>query len=238
MLKMTAQEGLREAIARQALLEQLGASTTSYNTGDAVHVNDANEYIGLIVANLRPGLNLQNGPVQIYGMAATGAVNAWLVVQLTSNRTKSCVPVPPPANIVDTVRKTFRLTISDTAQVLCVSRPTVYQWESLTDIEAIRAHNDRDRLKRLYLIALDWSKHTPPRGRWLHAALPNGKSVFDLLCETNLSEEAVSRARDILVAMGPHLQADENRRATGAVKSMKGAFAKLAANEKERAGRG
>lgn len=240
MLKMTAQDGVREAIARQALLKQFGAQETTYTTGDAVYVNDANEYTWLLAAQFYPGFNQQNGPAQVYSMAATGTVGSGVVVQIKSSKANAYVlaSVASPAKIVDTVRDTFRLTISEAAQVLRISRPTVYQWESLADIEAIRAHHDRDRLKQLYRITLNWSTRPAPRGRWLHAALPGGKSVFDLLSEPILNEIALSQAHDLLVAMAPRLQAEESQRADSAVKALKGAFAKLATNEQKRIQKG
>jgi DNA-binding transcriptional regulator YiaG len=145
--------------------------------------------------------------------------------------------VVSPAKMVEVVRSAFRLTVSDASKVLQVSRPTVYQWESLTDIEAIRAFNDRDRLKKLYQIALRWAARPPLRGRWLHAPLSSG-SVFDLLSDTKIDEGALNHAYDELSAMASRLQDDEHQRVVDAVEAMKGAFEKLAANEKKRARKG
>ncbi len=230
---MSAEEGLREVIARQSPLKRLEVDDAAYNTGATLITTNAGEYINYVVvmSALEPGAPIG----AVTPLTSTGSIGFFVhETQPLVAETFTSVTTPSPANMVSCVREVFRLTVSDTSQVLRVSRPTVYQWESLGDIAAIRARTDRDRLMQIYRLAQDWARRPLLRGRWLHARLPSGKSVFDLLSEQPLDESTLRHAYDQVFAMLPDLQANEQRRSAAAVKAMKGAFGKLAANETKR----
>jgi hypothetical protein len=86
-----------------------------------------------------------------------------------------------PASVLDGVRAAFGMNISETAEVFGITRQTAYQWMKLTDMEQVRSHENRDRLKQLYGAAQSWQNLPPLKGRWLYALLPTGNTVLDLL---------------------------------------------------------
>lgn len=239
MLKMDPEQASREIVARQALLKRFEADDGTYNTGATVIALNADEYVGYVVAMIQQRPYMLVGPVQAVTLAPTGArdyliheVKPWSAADFTP------VAVLSPAQMIEAIRDVFRLTVSESAQVLRISRPTVYQWERLTDIEAIRAHDDRDRLKQIYRLAQTWSQLSPLSGNWLHATLASGKSVFDLLCEEHINDSVLLQAHKQLQATLQGLRAAEHDRSVAAVKAMKDAFSRLAVNEKQRAKKG
>ncbi len=236
MLKMNAFEAQRDAINRQDVLRSLTANESFYNTGSALVVNDAYEYIGYCLAKQPLYPNAFAGPVQTESLSATGAVGC-LMYEIKAEPTTSThfTPIVTPSKMVEMVRNAFMLTVRDASAVFHVSRPTIYQWESLSDIEQIRAHKDRERLKHLYRVAMLWITQDPLFGRWLNETLPSGKSVLDLLKEERIDDAALKSAHNHLHAALPRLRRTEHTRSMAAARAMKGAFERLAANEKARA---
>ncbi|MFN2312703.1 MAG: helix-turn-helix domain-containing protein, partial [Spirochaetia bacterium] len=96
--------------------------------------------------------------------------------------------------VLDWVRAVFGLNISETAEVFGITRQTAYQWLKLTDMEQVRSRENRDRIKLLYGAAQSWQSHPPLKGRWLHALLPAGNTVLDLLKDPQLDLDALHAA--------------------------------------------
>lgn len=149
--------------------------------------------------------------------------------------------VPPavalsPAFVLDRVRTVFGLNISETAEVFGITRQTAYQWMRLTDMEQVRSHENRDRIKQLYGAAQSWQNHPPLKGRWLYALLPAGNTVLDLLKASQVNIDALQAAYQALAASTLERRREEGERATRAVTALAGAFAGLGAGRKARKG--
>ncbi|MHB1052110.1 MAG: helix-turn-helix domain-containing protein [Thiobacillus sp.] len=141
-----------------------------------------------------------------------------------------------PASVLDGVRTVFSLNISETAEVFGITRQTAYQWMKLTDMEQVRSHENRGRIKQLYGAAQSWQNHPPLKGRWLHALLPAGNTVLDLLKDPHLDLDALQAAHKALAASTEDRRREEGERATQAATALAGAFAGLGAGRKARKG--
>lgn len=141
-----------------------------------------------------------------------------------------------PASVLDGVRAVFGLNISDTAEVFGITRQTAYQWMKLTDMEQVRAHENRDRLKQIYGAAQLWQSLPPLKGRWLYALLPDGNTVLDLLKAPQIDLDALQVAYQALAASTADRRRKEGERATQAATALAGAFAGLGAGRKARKG--
>ncbi|MCW8827592.1 MAG: helix-turn-helix domain containing protein [Gammaproteobacteria bacterium] len=141
-----------------------------------------------------------------------------------------------PASVLDIVRTVFGLNISETAEVFGITRQTAYQWMKLTDMEQVRSHENRDRIKQLYGAAQSWQTLPPLKGRWLHSLLPTGNTVLDLLKASPVDLDALQAAYQTLFASTPDRRREEGERTTQAVTALAGAFAGLGAGRKSRKG--
>jgi hypothetical protein len=141
-----------------------------------------------------------------------------------------------PASVLDGVRAAFGLNISETAEVFGITRQTAYQWMKLTDMEQVRSHENRDRIKQLYGAAQSWQNHPPLKGRWLHALLPAGNTVLDLLKDPQLDLDALQAAYKALAASTADRRREEGERTTQAATALAGAFAGLGAGRQARKG--
>lgn len=139
-----------------------------------------------------------------------------------------------PASVLDGVRTVFGLNISETAEVFDITRQTAYQWMKLTDMEQVRAHENRDRLKQLYGAARSWLNLPPLKGRWLYALLPDGNTVLDLLKAPQIDLDALHAAYQALAASTADRRREEGERATQAATALAGAFAGLGAGRNAR----
>jgi hypothetical protein len=141
-----------------------------------------------------------------------------------------------PASVLDGVRAVFGLNISETAEVTGITRQTAYQWMKLTDMEQVRAHENRDRIKQIYGAAQSWQSLPPLKGRWLYALLPAGNTVLDLLKAPQIDLDALQTAYQALAASTADRRRKEGARATQAATALAGAFAGLGAGRKARKG--
>jgi hypothetical protein len=141
-----------------------------------------------------------------------------------------------PASVLDGVRAAFGMNISETAEVFGITRQTAYQWMKLTDMEQVRSHENRDRIKQLYGAAQSWQNHPPLKGRWLHALLPAGNTVLDLLKDPQLDLDALQAAYKALAASTADRRREEGERTTQAATALAGAFAGLGAGRQARKG--
>lgn len=141
-----------------------------------------------------------------------------------------------PASVLDVVRTVFGLNISETAEVFGITRQTAYQWMKLTDMEQVRAHENRDRLKQLYCAAQSWQNLSPLKGRWLYALLPSGNTVLDLLRAPQIDLIALQSAYQAVAASTQERRREEGERATRAVQHAGESLSDIGAGRKARKG--
>jgi hypothetical protein len=141
-----------------------------------------------------------------------------------------------PASVLEVVRAVFGLNISETAEVFGITRQTAYEWMKLSDMEQVRSHVNRDRIKQLFGAVQSWQNNPPLKGRWLHALLPAGNTVLDLLIDPQLDLDALQAAYKALAASTADRRREEGGRATQAATALAGAFAGLGAGRKARKG--
>ena len=141
-----------------------------------------------------------------------------------------------PASVVDMARSVFGLNISETAEVFHVSRPTIYQWLKLEDIEHVRSKEDRERIKAIYHAAQLWQRKAPLKGRWQQVILPSGATVLDILKAQQINSDALMAAYATLGAATGARRKEEGERAQRAISVLAGAFAQLDSERKARKG--
>lgn len=141
-----------------------------------------------------------------------------------------------PASVLDKVRTVFGLNISETAEAFGITRQTAYQWMTLVNMEQVRSHENRDRIKQLYGAAQSWQTRPQLKGRWLHALLPAGNTVLDLLKAAQINLDALQAAYQALAASTADRRREEGERATQATTALAGALAGLGAGRKARKG--
>jgi len=139
-----------------------------------------------------------------------------------------------PESALEKVRAVFGLNISETADVFRITRQTAYQWMKLTDMEQVRFHQNRDRIKHIYRAAQFWQNNPPLKGRWLHALLPTGNTVLGLLKDSQINLNALDAAYKALAASTANRRREEGARATHAATALADAFAGLGAGRKVR----
>lgn len=253
MLNMNREEALREVFARQGALQMM-AQAEPYNTGASSTTRNAVEYINLwllgrYLSTWAPGPENQAqhdfGLIGTRFVLSTGAAEYRMnTVRCSTNEPSQTAPdnalvvnegFATPANIVSTIRRAFMLSVRDTAAVFRVTRPTIYQWQTLTDLTLIRAHEDRNRMKTLYQLALVWAREGPLPGNWLTQPLAaTGQSVLDLLSSEKLDVEAVRNARTILQAAVKDLAGAEHERSRRAAEGLARAIGRMAEHEERR----
>ena len=139
-----------------------------------------------------------------------------------------------PAFVLNIVRTAFGLNISETADVFGITRQTAYQWMKLTNMEQVRSHENRERIKQIYKAAQLWQKQLQLKGRWLYALLPTGYTVLDLLKSHQVDLDALQSAYQVLSASTADRRREEGERATQAATALADAFAGLSAGRKAR----
>lgn len=226
-MQVNKEAGRREHLERMGAQRHLGPQI-SYATGSNVAATGADQYLLYV---------LLSGTSVIDSRHALGYGTSGGNVMICEVR-KSSVPTPDevvtPAGIVSLVRKVFGLSVSDAASAFRVSRPTIYQWAEQDNIELVRSREDRERMRSLYRLARAWEARERVLGRWQKDVLANGSSVFDMLCAPVIDTKAVLKAHESLLAAQGRLHREEHQRAVSAVSALKGAFERLAENEKQR----
>lgn len=230
----------RDSAIRQRAMRRLYPE----GTGSLIVEEQSDPFQG--VPHMWPLLTPANPYLQEGNLATTGACLVFIKNQIDLPEAPSAMefnfeaallPVAlSPATVLDGVRTVFGLNISETAEVFGITRQTAYQWMKLTDMEQVRAHENRDRLKQLYGAAQSWQNLPPLKGRWLYALLPGGNTVLDLLKAPQIDLDALQAAYQALAASTAKRRRDEGERATQAATALAGAFAGLGAGRKARKG--
>lgn len=189
-------------------------------------------------------------PVAVNSQGGSYATTGAIVVVIKNCAASSVAPaarefnletaLPPaalsPASVMDRVRTVFGLNMSETAEVFDITRQTAYQWTKFSEMEQVRAYVNRDRLKQLYGAAQSWQTLPPLKGRWLHAFLPAGNTVLDLLKAPQIDLKELQSAYHALAAGTAIRRSEEGVRATQAATALAGAFGGLGAGRKARKG--
>ncbi len=218
---------INQKLGKQEWLARLGGAVPArhaecaYGTGWDISASDALTYVlfqtisRLATPTVKASESLFAGlRPSIQDFTASGAAvlryHCYAVCKQAQNLSHSPVT---PASIVDMVRRTFSLNVSDTADVFKVSRPTIYQWSKLESMDLIRASQDRDRLKTLYGIVVGWAARPALRGPWYRQVLPSGQSVVDLLKGERIDSAEFTRIHIWLEQQSHVLQATEHIKA-------------------------
>lgn len=141
-----------------------------------------------------------------------------------------------PAAVLEAVRSAFAINVSEAAEVFDITRQTAYQWMKLTDMDQVRARENRERLKQLYAATQAWRELSPLKGRWLHSLLPSGQTLLDLLKAPQIDLNTLRSAHAALASSSNERRFQEGERTTQAVASLVGAFAGLGSGRKDRKG--
>jgi len=128
-------------------------------------------------------------------------------------------PQPPTmatvADIVAEIRTAFGLPISQLAQVLGVSRPTVYAW--LGDEQQPHQRN-WDKLRQIQSVAKYWNDlaDLPIPEKWLRSPSANGAGILDMLAADTIDasqvEQRLLEAADRLKERKPSWLEDARKR--------------------------
>lgn len=229
----------RDFAARQGAMRRL------YNegTGSAIVEAMSDPYQGAprIWALLSPAAQLWEGHSATTGASLVFIKNSIATLELPvvmelNFEASQVVAALSPASVLDRVRTIFGLNITETAEVFGITRQTAYQWMKLTDMDQVRSRENRDRLKQLHDAAQLWQNQPPLKLRWLHAFLPTGNTVLDLLKAPQVNLDALQTANQVLSASTADRRREEGVRATTAATALTGAFAGLGAGRKARKG--
>lgn len=228
-----------DAAIRQTTMRNLN----NVGTGSLIEEGQSTSFQGALSLCLLRDANLHSPE----GLRIT--TSAWIIItkNLVDQPEDSAAIVPgiaatlspvtrSPSSVLDSVRAIFGLNISETAEVFRITRQTVYQWMRIEDMEQVRSHENRERIKQLYAAAQQWQEYPPLKGRWLHALLPDGNTVLDLLKEPQLNLHALRAAHNALTGVEAARRREEGERATQAVTAIADAFVGLGAGRKARRG--
>jgi len=253
MLTMNRDDALREVFARNTALQGM-VSPGPYNTGVSAIASNAVEYIsmyllGSFLASCLPRLDdserHSDAPLHVAGFCCLLSTSAALFkinrIQCIP-QTEEALQMSPqdgqfasPSHIVETIRRVFMLSVRDAALVLRVTRPTIYQWQSLTDLALVRAHGDRDRMKAIYRLALEWEREGSLPGRWLLQPLAHhGCSVLDILSAEEPDTAKLREAHSLLQMAVSQMAHDERERSREAVKGIAQGISKMGDRDRRR----
>jgi len=100
-------------------------------------------------------------------------------------------PITVPQKI-ESIREAFGLSTSALAEVLAVSRPTIYQW---IKGQSEPTGENRNRLDRVALHAATWRKAIPDESmdHWLTDSEPGEPSLLDLLRQETQDADVIRR---------------------------------------------
>ena len=244
MLNMSEQEARRQLLMRQSPLQVIEQGS-AYNTGSNATTAGAVEYINLCLlgrylhvlstgADERVNKQLR---LHTYHLSSTGGgpdfqINA---VKCLTRWGQMISDMATPAKLLASLRTTFMLSVQDAAAVLQVSRPTVYQWQTLEQMEQIRARRDRERLLTVYRLAKEWDSLGNLSGRWLTLPLERlGKTVLEILQDEVIDRDALIVAHHEIAALKYQLIQAENRAALQGVRAMRKSLGKLNDLERKR----
>lgn len=212
-------EGIQEFIARSGLSQRSNPYATS-NTG-LIPLNGVQQQALLFVG--KSGSTSGTNVVVLIGKPAQ-SIPSERQFQVT------------PASIVDLARSVFALSVSDSAAVFGVSRPTIYEWSNVQNLDDVRAYKAKSRLLEIYKAATLWNSFSPLKGRWLNQPLESGKTILDLLKAASINIQELTNAYAELSRLQPALIKDEHERVKSGMSGLRSAFTSLSAAQKSKRG--
>jgi DNA-binding transcriptional regulator YiaG len=159
-------------------------------------------FYGVITSTSAPSWRSQStlparllGGVLLGAAISPGAAIAFQEQPLiqTENGQQAIAPITVPQKL-ESIREAFGLSTSALADVLAVSRPTIYQW---IKGQSEPSGENRARLERVSLLAAKWRDSFPGMSmdHWLTDNEPGEPSLFDLLKAENQDPKCI---RDLL----------------------------------------
>jgi transcriptional regulator with XRE-family HTH domain len=132
----------------------------------------------------------------------------------------ACQQAPAPVTIphkIESIRESFGLTTSALAEILGVSRPTIYQWIRGQAVPQSAEH--RARIDRLAACAATWNKVFPKKAmdHWLTDSEPGAASLMDLFKQETPDKAAIEDllATRIRQARDARQRIEDARKASG-----------------------
>lgn len=108
------------------------------------------------------------------------------------------------------IRSALSLQIKELSEIIHVQRPTIYSW---INEEVEPSAGNRERLQRIYRIAVKWTRRCNlPMERLVRAAGADGHSVLDLLKVDQINEEEVFFRFDGLAAERLKMKAEADKK--------------------------
>jgi hypothetical protein len=235
-----------QALSNRDFVNRQGAMRRLYSegTGSTIVETMSDPYQGVprlwdllspATPSLREGHSATSGVRLVFIKNNIASSEAPVVMQFNLEAGQASATLPL-ASVLDRVRSVFGLNITETAEVFGITRQTAYQWMKLTDMEQVRAHENRERIKQIYRAAQSWQDHPPLKGRWLYALMPDGNTLLDLLKSHQIDLNALQAAYRALATNNADRRREEGERATQAATALAGAFAGLGAGRKIRKG--
>lgn len=110
-----------------------------------------------------------------------------VMIEKTCQQTTAPVTIPQK---IEAIRESFGLSTSALAEILGVSRPTIYQW---IKGQSEPSGENRARLDRVALMAATWNREFPTMNmdHWLTDSEPGEPSLLDLLKAGDLDTKRI-----------------------------------------------
>lgn len=161
-----------------------------------------------------------------------------IVIKVQAEALKSLVAAHyesvSPASVLINARDAFGLNISETAEIFGITRQTAYQWMKFTEMDQVRSHDNRTRIRDVYSAVQSWQSRPKLKGRWLNSLLPSGKTVLDILKGSPIDLNGLENAYNILSASKDDRQRMEGELATKAMAALEDSFKGLGSGRKIR----
>jgi len=128
------------------------------------------------------------------------SIGDWTVISLPSGETAEEFSPPTIAEKLDEIRDAFGLSMAALADVLKVSRASVYNWLE----NEPRGTNVVQRIETLYNVAQGWKGKNPYHyapGKLMKQKLGDGPSMFDRLCREELDMDKIHSGMDSLLLL-------------------------------------
>lgn len=191
---------LARMIGPEAMWRKSGATSVCHVTAIAVDVGTALTTVTICFEK----------PAQYRGTAINAAIP--LPFKLGSDSHQSEPSLMTPSKMVEELRETFGLNVTQLAQALHIERITVYAWMRTELLEKLNQSN-RNRLWSLHKLAQQWRQYSPLSGKYLLEPIPGqDTTILQMLCQEDLSPYEFARAYELLAkATAPSTRVQQNQ---------------------------
>lgn len=180
----------------------MNANNTYELTRDHLHApgHSYESFYGVITSTSAPSWCSQsNLPARLLGGVLLGAaISPGVAIAYQEqplihqeNGQQSIAPITVPHKL-ESIREAFGLSTSALAEVLGVSRPTIYQW---IKGQSEPSGENRNRLDQVALLAATWKNAFPAENmdHWLTDSEPGAQSLMDLLRKDTQDTDAINQ---------------------------------------------